>query len=421
VKPRYHLLVALLAIATLGGECTKPDWVKRLEHSVDVAVPQIEAALDKLAADLPAAVAKLDAVAGRRLAELDSTLRDAVDGLAYVLAHQRDHLDAALAARVQQLAAMAQKLAYDVHAVALGLSTRITATTTELLAATRAAATSLLVRLDAQIARIESESGRVVANVYSEVDDMIVRIVGVILLVLGLIGGALVLILRIGRRRAIAFAIQLAAIGTVTLAGSLLLLSGTVRRWFVHVEPVVIDHTECPTALSTGVTYIGRYRAGVTPAAVAEASTIVPPIASCLVMAGSPDLFDRAGQRLAEIRRMLGIEHPCISSTACRAGTTCDVATGACIEACTRSSDCQAGAVCHESERACGPPCTTTCPGGATCSGGICKPGAYAATALEIRGGRGWNRVETCAGDPACLAIVRGPAKAVLRRSPVPP
>jgi len=421
VRVHHRFLAALLAIGVLLGACTKPDWLKRLEHAVDIAVPQLEAALDTIAKDLPLAVAKLDAVAGRRLAELESTLRDAVDGLSYVLAHQRDHLDAALAARVQQLAAIAQTLAYDVHAVALGLSTRITASTTELLAATRAAATRLLVQLDAQIARVETESGRVVASVYSEVDDMIVRIVGIALLVLGLAGGAVVLILRINRRRAVAFAIQLAAIGTVTLAGSLLLLSGTVRRWFVHVEPVVIDHTECPTALTAGVTYIGRYRAGVTPAAVAEASTIVPPIASCLVMAGAPALVERATQRLAEIRRMLGIAHPCIDSSACSAGATCDVATGACIETCTRSTDCQAGVVCHESERSCGPPCTTTCPGGATCGGGICKPGAYAATARGIRGGRGWNRVETCAGDPACLAIVRGPAKAVLRRPPAPP
>lgn len=427
---RHHrLLVIAFAIAALGGECTKPDWLSRLEHSVDVAVPRLEAALDQLAADLPAAVARLDAVAARRLIELDATLRDAVDGLNHVLASNRERLDAALAARVEQLASIATAVAADAHAVALGLSTRISATTSELLVSTRLAAQRLLADLDVQLARVTQEGDRVVADVYSASSDLIVRIAGLALLVLGLIGGSLVFVIRVDRRRGVTLGLQVGLTAIVIAAGALVLLSSRVRAQFVPIEPVVIDHPTCPAALAASVAYLGRYRTRVTPDAVAEASEVMPAVASCLVVGGSEELSTAATARLAEIRRLLGIEHACTGSATCEPGETCEAATGACVRRCTAHRDCTAGELCHPMSRTCSAPCTTACPRGGTCRNGTCQMSEQHGPRI-IGGGRGWFQLAACdidrrgrapgsAGgaargiDRACARLVPG-ARAVL-------
>lgn len=415
---RSRLLAIALALSALGNVCSKPDWLAALEASVDRAVPKLEEALDKLAKDLPAAVAKLDAVAARRLRDLDATLRDAVDGLSYVLEHNRGRLDAALAARVEQVTRIAQALAADVSAIALGFSTRISATVSELLLSTQLAANRLLVDLGAQITRVEREGDRVVADVHSAADDAIVRIVGVVLVVLGLIGGALVLLLQIRRRRAVTFGIQLGLVVLVTLAGALLLLSSGIRRRFVPVAEVVVDHAICPQALARSAEYLGKYQANVTPEAVAEATEIMPAVAACLAMGGSQDLTERATARLAEIRRLLQIAPPCLSSAECPAGQTCNPATGVCRRTCSQSRDCDASEVCHPSLTACGKPCTAACPGGAECVGGVCRAAAGPSIhgGPSIRGGRGWTRLATCAKDTTCLQILDTPAREAIRK-----
>ncbi len=409
---RNRLLAFALALLALGNVCSKPDWLAALEASVDRAVPKLEEALDKLAKDLPAAVAKLDAVAAKRLRELDAVLRDAVDGLNYVLEQNRGRLDAALAARVEQVTRIAQSLAADVSAVALGFSTRISATVSELLLSTQLAANRLLVDLGAQMTRIEREGDRVVADVHSEADDAIVRIVGVALVVLGLIGGALVLLLQIRRRRGVTLGIQLGAVVLVTAAGALLLLSSGVRRRFVPVAQVVVDHTICPQALARSAEYLGKFQARVTPEAVADATEIMPAVAACLAMGGSQDLIDRATARLAEIRRLLQIAPPCLSSAECLAGQTCNPTTGVCRRTCSQNRDCDASEVCHPSLTACGKPCTGACPGGGDCVGGDCR----AAAGPSIRGGRGWTRLATCAKDTTCLQILDTPAREAIRK-----
>lgn len=409
---RNRLLAVALALLALGNVCEKPGWLAELERTVDRAVPLLEDALAKLAKDLPAAVAKLDENAGKRLKELDTTLRDAVDGLNYVLENNRGRLDAALAARVEQVTQIAQSLAADVAAIARGLSTRISTTVSQLLLSTQLAANRLLVDIGAQITRIEREGDRVVADVHSEADDVIVRIVGLGLIVIGLIGGGLVLLLQVRRRRLPVLGIQLGVVVVVTAAGALLTLSMGVRRRFVPVEQVVVDHTVCPQALARSAEYLGKYQARVTPEAVAEATEIMPAVASCLSMGGSADLTERATLRLAEIRRMLQIAPPCLSSAECIAGQTCNQATGACRRTCIQSRDCDAGEVCHPALRTCGKPCTGACPGGGECSGGSCR------TAAEVRipGGRGWSRLAACAKDTACLQILDSPAREALRK-----
>lgn len=422
---RYRALALALALASIGNVCSKPDWLAALEQSVDRAVPKLEEALGKLAADLPAAVARLDEVTARRLRELDATLRDAVDGLDYVLERNRGRLDAALAARVEQVTRIAQSLAADVSAIARGLSTRISTTVSELLISTQLAANRLLVELGVQLTRIEREGDRVVASAHDDTDEAIVRIAGLGLVIIGMLGGGLVLILVIRRRRAAALGIQLGAILLVTGAGALLLLSSGVRRRLVPVEQVVIDHEICPRALARSAEYLGAYRAGVTPEAVVEATEVMPAVAACLSMGGSQELTERATTRLAELRRLLQIAPPCMGSAECPAGQTCNAATGVCRRACSEHRDCSAGEVCHAAAGAsagadagaCAMPCTGTCPGGGACVRGVCRAGAVAA----IGGGRGWSRLATCAKDTACLQILDSPAREALRKLPRPP
>jgi hypothetical protein len=411
---RNRLLAIALALAALGNVCSKPDWVAALEASVDRAVPQLEEALDKLAKDLPAAVARLDAVAAKRLRDLDATLRDAVDGLNHVLEHNRGRLDAALAARVEQVTRLAQSLAADTSAIARGFSTQNSTTVSELLLSTQLAANRLLVDLGAQVTRVEREGDRVVADVHSAADDAIVRIVGVVLVVIGLIGGALVLLLQIRRRRGVTLGIQLGLAVLVTVAGALLLLSEGVRRRFVPVAEVVVDHAICPQALARSAEYLGKYGANVTPEAVAEATEIMPAVAACLAMGGSQDLIERATARLAEIRRLLQIAPPCLSSAECPAGQTCNPTTGVCRRTCAQSRDCDASEVCHPSLAACGKPCVAACPKGAACVGGICR----AAARPPIAGGRGWTGLGTCAKDTTCLQILDTQVREAIRRLP---
>lgn len=398
---RYYVLVGICALLSLAGECSKPDWLSRLEHSVDVAEPQLVAALDKLATDLPAAIDRLDKVSADRLRELDGTLRDAVDGLNYVLAQNGDRLDAALAARVQQLTQIASALAADVHGVALGLSTRITATVDVLLATTQQAAQHLLAELEVNLARVRGEGDRVVADAYSETHDVIIRVVGVSLLALAVIGAAIVFATQLRRRGAAALAVQAGLLSLVAAAGVTLLFSRSVRQRFVRVTPVVIDHTGCPRALADGSRFLAAIRNGVTPEAVGDASELLPRVSSCLIVGGSRELVDRATERLSAMRRALGIARPCLTNDECNAGTTCDIASGACVVRCDENRDCAAGLLCHTGQNRCGPPCTGVCPGGGRCTDGVCID----RIPPRIGGGRDWIRLRACSRDPACISI----------------
>lgn len=398
--------IALVLCISLGAECSKPDWVKELEHAVDVAVPELEKALDDLAKDLPAAVDKLDQVTADRVRELDATLRDAVDGLNHVLAENQRRLDAALAARVRQLTKIATALAADVRGVARGLTTRISASVTLLLAETRAAAQRVIADLGAQVARVQTEGDRVVADVYSQGLDLTVRIVGVVLLAIGAIGAGLIFVTRVKRRTRAALVAQGVGAAVVLAAGAGLVLSSGLRGTLVRVEPVIVDHRDCAAALADATTYVGVHAQGVSPEAVAEASALMPRIASCLVMAGSSELFELAQARLAAVRRLLGIARPCIASSECAGGQTCDVASGACVRRCATNPDCLQGEVCHPAQHACAPPCAGSCPGGAVCTSGVCVPSTTGTGTLVIGGGRNWARLRGCADDDRCLRIL---------------
>jgi len=180
----------------------------------------------------------------------------------------------------------------------------------------------------------------------------------------------------------------------------------------VPQKPVVVDHALYPQALATSVAYLGKYTGRVTPEAVAEASEVIPAVAACLSMSGSQDLTDKAIVRLAELRRLLGIAPPCLTSAECPTGLTCNPRSGACRRACTQSRDCDAGDVCHKSVNACARPCTSLCPGGGACVAGICQVGAES----QIGGGRGWGTLATCGRDTACLQVLDSPARDALRR-----
>lgn len=401
--------VVLVALA-LGG-CTKPDWLGELEGVVDRAVPRLEAALDQLAAELPAAVARLDEISRQRLLELDGTLRDAVEGLDHALARRGEQLDAALAARVGQLASIAASLAADVHGIALGVTSRTSTTVSQLLGSTRAAAAQLLGELGAQIGAAEQAGALVISEVRSEGRDLVVRIAGLALIVLGLAGGALAFVVQWRRRRAVAFWIQLALVVAATAAGSLLVLWSGLRARLAGAAPVVVDHRSCPDALAGAASYLGRHRGAPTPEAAVEATEVLPAVASCLVLGGSSELFERATQRLAELRAWLGIARACVAPADCPAGEQCEVGSGACVAACETHRDCPAGQVCHGSERACGPPCTGACPGTARCTASVCTAGS----AAEIPGRRGWTRAAACRGDPVCLSLARPSLARVLR------
>ena len=414
-----RVALAFAVLLSLGGQCTKPGWLSDLEHALDNAVPRLVAALDHIAAELPAAVARLDRVTSTRLTALDATLRDAVDGLDHVLASDRQRLDAALAARVEQLANIAGSLEADVHAIALGVSTRISASVDELLVATRASALRLLGSLDVQVGRVETAGTEVVGQLYSSGQDLAVRVIGVALVLVGLIGGALVFVSAARRRQPIAFGVQTASVLVVTAAGAVLILATPVRMRLLHVQDVVLDHRDCPQALADAAGYLARYHAGATPTAVADATTVLPAVASCLVMSGSSELFKRATARLAEIRTLLGIARACTSAAECPAGEDCDVASGGCVQRCGASRDCPAAMVCHASQHSCGPPCTGTCPGGAICKAGECSAAPASRGALDGPGGLGggrWTRAATCHGDATCLMVLGGPAREALTR-----
>ena len=62
--------------------------------------------------------------------------------------------------------------------------------------------------------------------------------------------GGLAIGIHIGRRRTLAFWIQIGVVLLVTAAGAMLSLSAGCRRHFVPVKQVVIDDPICPQALA---------------------------------------------------------------------------------------------------------------------------------------------------------------------------
>ncbi|MEZ4360100.1 MAG: hypothetical protein R3B48_07965 [Kofleriaceae bacterium] len=400
------LCAAMLALALLAGGCDKPGWLADLEHKLDVAVPQIISALDQLAEELPAAVDRLDAVAGQRLAELDAELRDAVDGLNLVLAQNQGRLDAALTARVEDLARYAAALSADVHAVSLGLTTRVTASVDSVLRDTRASAQRLLATLGGQLAHVEEQGDRAVAQVADEAQDTIVRLAGGAALALGLLGGALVVLLPIARRRPAAFALQMVLATAVAGVGAALVLSGSLRARLVPTQEVIVGHDACSAPLAEAANLLG-----LTAASAADATALLPRLAACQALATSRAQLDAARARLLALRAKLGATARCAADEDCPAGSRCDLARGACQAGCRRDADCAAGTLCHPLGARCAPPCGA-CPTGARCVASRCEsvlrlPGIDRGPL--ILGGRG--ELSACLRDPACRARVLAPRR----------
>lgn len=401
------LRAAALAIAALVVACDKPDWLADLERKLDVAVPQIVAALDQLAADLPVAAARVDAVVGQRLAELDAELRDAVDGLNLVLAQNQGRLDAALTARVEDLARYAAALGADVHAISLGLTSQIGASVDATLRDTRAAAQRLLATLGAQVTHVEQQGALAVAQVADQAQDTIVRLASGGALALGLVAGALVVLLPITRRRPAVFALQMSLATAVAGAGAALVLSSELRARLIPTQSVIVAHDACSAPLATAAHLLGT-----STVSAASMTELLPRLAACQALATSRAQLDLARGRLFALRARLGATARCTNDDDCPAGSRCELRLGACQAGCHRDADCPAGSLCHPMGARCGPPCGT-CPSGARCVASRCEwtqrsPGSGRGPPL-ILGGRG--ELGACLRDPTCRARVLAPRR----------
>lgn len=401
------LCAAALAIAALVAGCDKPDWLAELERKLDVAVPQLVTALDQLAADVPAAAARVDAVLGQRLAELEAELRDAVDGLNLVLAQNQGRLDAALTARVEDLARYAAALAADVHAISLGLSSQLGASVDATLRNTRVAAQRLLATLGAQLTHVVQQGDLAVAQVADQAQDTILRLAGGGALALGLVAGALVVLLPIARRRPAVFALQMTLATAIAGAGTALVLSSALRARLVPTQSVIVEHDACSAPLAAAAELMG-----LSAASAADVTELLPRLAACQALATSRAQLDLARARLLALRTRLGATARCTHDDDCPAGSRCEPGRGACQAGCQRDADCPAGTLCHPLGARCAAPCGT-CPAGARCVASRCEatprvPGTGRDPPL-ILGGRG--ELGACLRNPACRARVLAPRR----------
>lgn len=409
--------LAILALVLGLAACSKPDWVDQLDKRLQKAVPELEAALDRLANDIPRLENRANQALQDNIALLNRLLRENVDGLNQILTENRERLDAALIARVEQLARFAQQLDANVNAIVAHTVDHVTVSVDELIAQTDLASQALLSSLDLQIARVRNDNGQTIASVYSAGNDLAVRIVGAVLVILGVaIGGAFYLIYVRRQTPGKTWIAPTATSAVVLAAGLLLLLSQGLRSQF-FASDLIIQRSNCPEALRTADAWVlanGR-AAPLSPDAVTAAPTVMSDLLTCEAVASARPQYEVAVDRVADIRRVLGIPKPCADDGECPAGHWCDVVSSSCTDQCRHDNECPAAQLCHADGGFCRRPCgpAAACPSGFTCntSGRCARTFRFVPGTLRIRGGAGWDISAACGKDKVCLR-----ANPVLRR-----
>jgi BMFP domain-containing protein YqiC len=420
---RVLALAALVALAGVAA-CSKPDWVDQLDKRLQKAVPELEAALDRLASDIPRLENRANQALQNNIALLNRLLRENVDGINQILTENRERLDAALIARVEQLARFAQQLDANVTAIVAHTVDHVTVSVDELIAQTDLASRALLSSLDLQIARVRDTNGETVASVYSAGNDLAVRVVGGVLVILGIaVGGAFYLIY-VRRQTPGQTWILPTATSTAVLGVGLLLLLSQGLRSQLFASDLIIQRSNCPDALRAADAWVvgNGHASPLSPDAVTGAPTVMSGLLTCEAVASARPQYDSAVDRVADIRRVLGISKPCADDGECPAGHWCDVVSSTCTDQCRHDNECPAAQLCHSDGGFCRAPCSATapCPTGFTCNGsGRCArsvrilPGT-----LRIRGGAGWDLSARCGRATVCLRA--NPALRVVLRPDSP-
>jgi hypothetical protein len=415
-RPVRALVAGLGMLALLCGSCSKPDWLSDFERHMDAAIPKIEHALDQLAADLPKLVDPLNQTLAEQTTQLDQMLREQIDGLNVALSDSRGQLDAALVARAQQIASFATLFAGLVRQIANREQRALTIGVNEMLAMTDASVTSLLASMGLGLMNVRQAGNARVGDLYSLGQDVTVRVVAGVLLVLGLLaGGISFLVKSSGAAKLIPVVAGLLCVG----AGAGGLLSPALRGHFIPTDSIIVGHDSCPESLTQANAYLVQF-ARVNPlpgAAVTEGATVIRQLLACLATTGARAQFDLGRERLAGIRRLLHIDKPCQSNGDCGPGQRCNAAGGATAKTCTDRCDgdqqCPQDLLCHDFLGKCLGPCgpgALQCPAPSVCQSGRCvealvvappppaggghvaiKPG----TRFFIKGGIGW-----AAADP---------------------
>lgn len=427
LRRRAHRAVAILVAAALGlglAACSKPDWVDQLDKRLQKAVPELEAALDRLANDIPKLENNANQALQDNIALLNRLLRENVDGLNQILTENRQRLDAALIARVEQLARFAAQLDANVNAIVARTVDHVTVSVDELIAQTDLASRALLSSLDLQIARVRDENGQTVASVYSAGNDLAVRVVGGVLVILGIaIGGVFYLIYVRRQSPGKTWIVPTVTAVVVLAAGLLLLLSQGLRSQF-FASDLVIQRSNCPEALRAADAWVvaNSHAAPLSPDAVTAAPTVMSDLLTCEAVASARPQYEVAVDRVADIRRVLGISKPCADDGECPANHWCDVVSSSCTDQCRHDNECPAAQLCHADGGFCRAPCgpASACPTGFTCgaSGRCARNFRLIIGVLRIRGGTGWDVSAQCGRATDCLRA--NPAlRTVLRpRSP---
>jgi hypothetical protein len=407
---RLRAARALVLLVLLGlAACSKPDWVDALDKRLQKAVPELEAALDRLANDIPKLENKANQALQDNIALLNRLLRENVDGLNQILTENRERLDAALIARVEQLARFAQQLDANVNAIVAHTVDHVTVSVDELIAQTDLASRALLSSLDLQIARVRNENGQIVASVYSAGNDLAVRIVGAVLVILGIaIGGVFYLVYVRRQKPGQTWIAPTVSSVAVLAAGLLLLLSQGLRSKF-FASDLVIQRSNCPEALSAADAWVlaNGHASPLSPDAVTAAPTIMSDLLTCEAVASARPQYEVAVDRVADIRRVLGISKPCADDGECSTGHWCDVVSSSCTDKCRHDNECPVAQLCHSDGGFCRAPCgpSSACPGGFSCnaSGHCARTLHLLVGTLRIKGGAGWDLSAKCGRSTDCL------------------
>jgi hypothetical protein len=396
--PAATLAAAAVAIALAG--CDKPDWLTDFENSMDAAIPRITQAMDSLAADLPKLVDPIDQTLADKIKSLDTMLREQIDGLNVALDDARGQLDVALLARAQQIANFATLFSALVAQIARHEQTQLALDVDNLLATTDAEVASLLTSLRLATRNVRQEGDARLAEAYSITQDLAVRGVGGILLLLGLVAGAIVFLVKVPT---LARAIAGGSVVLCMVAGVLLLLSASLRARLVPSQTLTISHNSCSGALVKADRYLVTYgRVEPLPgAAVVEAVPVIRQLLACMATATVRSQLDLAKTRLASVRHMLKIDSPCHANADCPAGRRCQFETATCTDRCAGDQECRQGSICHDYLGKCLPLCGgggTRCPPPAVCSQGRCVASlvspsgdaSFGRPSRFIRGGLGY-------------------------------
>ena len=273
---------------------------------------------------------------------------------------------------------------------------------------TDASVTSLLGSMGLGIKNVRQAGDARVADLYSLSQDLIVRVVAGVLLLLGLLSGGLgFLVASSAATRTVPIVAATLCIG----AGVTGLFSSSLRARMVPSESIVVSHDSCPESLTQASSYLVQF-GSVNPlpgVAITDGAKVIRRLLACLATTGSRGQFDRGRERLADVRRLLHIDTPCRSSGDCPAGQRCNLAANTCTDRCGGDQQCQRDLLCHDFLGKCLPPCggpgAFQCPSPSVCQSGRCveppvavsPPAQPGAPPLEvdrrffIKGGIGWS------------------------------